>query len=321
MSAEMKAKYHLPGLRYNYPLNMFWMSLLETHPEFFREEVEIASVFGSFPYALWNGGRLVPAEDQCDRGFVQNVIRSINARGIPVRYTFTNPLLTEEDLKDPFCNFCMEAGDNGQNQVLVFSPILEAYIREHYPSYAIDSTTCKEIRDVEDLNRELDRDYRYVVLDYNLNNHWELLENVHHKEKLEILVNSCCTPACPRRGEHYRQIARDERTVLENRRRAPNARKPVKPWRCEYGENAGIHVISRYPTFVSPEQIREEYLPRGICNFKLEGRTANLFSLIETYCYYMLRPECVSEARLLLLRNLEEMKIITVNRPRPGRFE
>jgi collagenase-like PrtC family protease len=64
--------------------------------------------------------------------------------------------------------------------------------------------------------------------------------------------------------------------------------------------------------------IYEKYLPMGINNFKIEGRTANLFSLIETYCYFMIKPEYVGEARLLLLRNLQQAKIVMVNKPRPG---
>ena len=37
-----KVRFHLPGLRYNFPLNMFWVSMLEQHPEYFREGVESA---------------------------------------------------------------------------------------------------------------------------------------------------------------------------------------------------------------------------------------------------------------------------------------
>lgn len=316
---DSKARFHLPGLRYNYPLNMFWISMLETHPEYFRDGVEIGSLFGIFPLALWNGGRFI-GNDQCDAGFVRSVIRAVNAKGIPIRYTFTNPLLTESDLKDPYCNFLLEAADNGMNEVLVFSPILEAYIRENYPGYAVNSTTCKEIRDVADLNAELERDYKYVVLDYNLNNRWDLLEGVEHKERLEILINALCTPNCPRRGDHYKNIARNERIVLANRKLPPSRQKPLIPWQCSYGDHNNLYTIMDYPTFVSPEQIWNEYLPRGIVNFKIEGRTGNLFSLIETYCYFMIKPEHVGEARLLLLRNLEQAKVINVGKPKPARW-
>ena len=221
----LKARFHLPGLRYNFPLNMFWVSLLKQYPQYFREGVEIASCFGVFPFALWNGGRDT-GTDQCDAGFVKNVVKNINAQGIAVRYTFTNPLLTEADLKDPYCNFLLKTADNGMNEIIIFSPLLEKYIRKNYPSYKFTSTTCKEIRDVKALNDELARDYHYVVLDYNLNNRFELLEGIEHKEKLEILVNALCTPNCPRRGEHYRQIAENERIRYENRKLPKEKQKP-----------------------------------------------------------------------------------------------
>ena len=313
----VKARFHLPGLRFNYPLNMFWVSLLEQYPERFREGVEIASFFGCFPVALWNGGRLI-AHDQCDAAYIKNVVKSVNSKGIPVRYTFTNPLLTEADLDDPFCNFCMEVGDNGMNEVMIMSPILEKYIREKYPSYKLNSSTCKEIKDVKTLNDEINKDYQYVVLDYHLNNKWDFLDGVEHKEKLEVLVNTLCTPNCKRRGDHYRQIAKDQRTVLLNRKLPADKQIPIEPWHCEYGEKNCIHTIQDYPTFISPEDIWSKYIPAGINNFKIEGRTGSLFSLIDTYCFFMLKPECVGETRLLLLRNLQKAGIIKVSTPRPG---
>lgn len=317
-NANLPVRFHLPGLRFNYPLNMYWVSLMKTHPEFFRENVEIGSFFGCFPVALWNGGRLI-AHDQCDKAFINNVIKSINAKGIPVRYTFTNPLLTEADLDDPYCNYCMKAADNGMNEVMVFSPILEKYIREKYPSYSINSSTCKELKSADDINKEFEKDYKYVVLDYNLNNHWDFIDGLTHPEKLEVLVNTLCVPACPRRGEHYRHIGKLQREILENRKLPPEQRKNiVDDWKCEYGEYNCLYTIKDYPTFISVDQIYDEYLPHGINNFKIEGRTANLFSLIETYSYYMLKPECVGEARLLLLTNMQSAGLITVNKPRPS---
>lgn len=312
-------RFHLPGLRYNYPLNMFWISMLKQYPEYFREGVEIASFFGCFPFAIWNGGRLVP-NDQCDSAFVKNVIQNINAAGIPIRYTFTNPLLTKDDLSDPFCNFCMDAANNGKNEVIIVSPILEEYLREKYPNFQYNSSTCKEIRDVQTLNEELDRDYQYVVLDYNLNGKWELLHEVEHKEKLEILVNPVCIPNCKRRGEHYRHIAKMQKIIQKNQKLPPEHRQKIENWYCEYGEKNCLYTIQNYSTFVSVEDIWNEYVPRGINNFKIEGRTASLFSLIETYCYYMIKPEYVGQARLLLLKNLEHMKVITVNKPRPSKW-
>lgn len=314
-----KVRFHLPGLRYNYPLNMFWVSMMETHPEFFREGVEIGSFFGTFPYSLWNGGRLI-GDDQCDSGFVKAVVKNVNAKGIPIRYTFTNPLLEEEDIHDPFCNFCMQVGDNGMNEVMIMSPILEKYIRETYPSYKHNSSTCKEIKDVDVLNKELEGDYKYVVLDYNLNNRWDILEKVEQKERLEVLVNTLCIPNCPRRGEHYKNVGRNQKIMLKNRTLPADKKLPIETWHCEYGDHNCLHTIMDYPTFISVEDIWNKYVPNGINNFKIEGRTAYLFSLIDTYCYYMVKPEKVGEARLLLIKNLEAAGIFSIHKPRPAKW-
>lgn len=315
----MRVKFHLPGLRYNYPLNMLFVSLLKKHPEYFREGVEIASFFGEFPLSIWNGGRL-SLGDQCDSRFIQEVVKNINANGIPVRYTYTNPLITEEDLADPYCNFCMKVADNGMNEVMVFSPILEAYIRKNYPSFKINSSTCKEIKDWEQLNEELKKDYHMVVLDYNLNNKFDMLEKIENKDKVEVLVNTLCIPACPRRGDHYKNVGINQRIILENRKNPPEKQQPIVPWHCEYGDKNCIHTIQDYPTYISPEQIWEKYVPMGFSNFKIEGRTGNIFSLIETYCFYMIKPERQGEARLMLINNLVANKIITVNKPRPAKW-
>ena len=311
----MEVNFHLPGLRQNYPLNMLVLSLLEQKPEVFREGIKIASFFGEFPSSLWNGGR--PSNyDQCDAGYIRNVIKNINAKGIPVRYTYTNMLLNEEDCKDPYCNFCMKEADNGMNEVMIFSPVLEKYIRENYPSFKLNSSTCKEIRDIDGVNAELEKDYNLVVLDYNLNNQFDVLEQIKRKDKCELLVNACCVPNCPRRGEHYRFLAKQEAIALKNRELPANKQKAIPGWYCEYGENTSLYVSKNYSTHISPEAIWEKYVPMGFNQFKLEGRTANLFLLIDTYAYYFAKPEYRDEMRFVLTTNLQSNKIITVNRPK-----
>lgn len=315
----MEVCFHLPGLRQNYPLNMLVLNLLKTKPDWFREGVKIASFFGEFPTSLWNGGR--PSNyDQCDATFIRNVVKNINAQGIPVRYTYTNMLISEPDLADPYCNFCMEVADNGMNEVMIFSPILEKYIREKYPSFKINSSTCKELRDIDQVNEELKKDYYLVVLDYNFNNKFDELARIEDKARCEILVNTLCKPNCPRRGDHYKNIAKNQRIMLKNRNHPKDKQIPLEPWHCEYGEYNCIHTIQEYSTYISPEAIWEKYVPMGFNQFKIEGRTANLFSLVETYCHFLIRPEKQGEARILLLNNLVANHVLTVNRPKPSHW-
>lgn len=315
----MEVCFHLPGLRQNYPLNMLVLNLLKTKPDWFREGVKIASFFGEFPTSLWNGGR--PSNyDQCDATFIRNVVKNINAQGVPVRYTYTNMLISEPDLADPYCNFCMEVADNGMNEVMIFSPILENYIREKYPGFKLNSSTCKEIRDIDQVNEELKKDYYLVVLDYNFNNKFDELAKIEDKARCEILVNTLCKPNCPRRGDHYKNIAKNQRIMLKNRNHPKDKQIPLEPWHCEYGEYNCIHTIQEYSTYISPESIWEKYVPMGFNQFKIEGRTANLFSLVETYCHFLIRPEKQGEARILILNNLVANHVLTINRPKPSHW-
>ena len=51
----------------------------------------------------------------------------------------------------------------------------------------------------------------------------------------------------------------------------------------------------------------------GFSNFKIEGRTFDLFNLMEHYLYYMIKPEYRDNARLVFLRNLRRNGVIMVN--------
>ncbi len=346
--AEKKIKFHLPGLSFNFPLNMLLVDLLKQKPEFFREGVEIGSFFGEFPTSLWNGGRFSYGV-QCPQDMVRYAVKSINDLGIPVRYTFTNPIIFEEDLADPYCNFCMQVGDNGMNEVMILSPILEKYIREKYPSYKHNSSTCKEIKDINKLNEELKKDYYLVVLDQNLNRDMDFIAQIEDKERIELLVNSCCGPNCARRAEHYRYISAQQRVVLANRdiimngkdpkqvldslpdyvkERLPKDAKegkfsvdpagrkfiPLPEWFCEYGEYNTPYSIRNNINYIPAEDVWEKYVPMGFCNFKIEGRTGNIFSVVDNYVNYMCTPEGRDEARYTLLTQLKGQGIIGVNR-------
>lgn len=345
--ADNKVKFHLPGLSFNYPVNMLLVDLMKQRPEFFRDNVEIGSFFGEFPTSLWNGGRFSYGA-QCPEEMVKQVVKSINDLGIPVRYTFTNPIVTEADLDDPYCNFCMQVGDNGMNEVMILAPVLEKYIREKYPSYKHNSSTCKEIKEIDKLNEELRRDYFLVVLDQNLNRDFDFIAQIEDKERIELLVNSCCGPDCARRAEHYVVISAQQRVVLANRairegkdpakviaelpdyvkERLPQPAKegkfqkdpmghpmiPLPEWHCQYGDFNTPFTVRGNKNYIPAEDIWEKYVPLGFRNFKIEGRTGNVFSVVENYVNYLCKPEMRDEARYTLLTQLKAQGLLNVNR-------
>ncbi len=317
----MSVKFHLPDFARLGKFNLLFKVMIDKNPEFFREGVEIASVYGVFPPSAWNGGRLQTG--YCEKTYVKSLIKAYDEKNIPLRFTFTNPAIEKKHLSDEFCNFVLHTANNGKNGCIVMSPILEEYIRTNFPNYKITSSTCKRITDPDALYAEIEKGYDLVVLDYDFNNNFEVLEKIPCKDKVEILVNPCCVPKCPNRSLHYQMIGQEQLMLASHIRRHPGAPydpdkferehpegKPVFECNCVYRT---IFDIQDLPTHITPDDIWNKYVPMGFNNFKIEGRTFDLFNLIEHYMYYLVKPECRDRVRLALLRNLNGNNVISFN--------
>jgi hypothetical protein len=86
---------------------------MKKYPEKFNDDYEIGSVYGTFPGAIWNGGRAVFGV--MSKKDIKLVLDNYNKLGIPVRFTWTNSLLEEKHLNDTYCNLIMELANNGRN--------------------------------------------------------------------------------------------------------------------------------------------------------------------------------------------------------------
>lgn len=316
----MSIKFHLPDFATHYHFNRIFVVMFQNCPEYFYDDIEIASFYGTFPQSLWNGGRSI--EGICDKYYVKNVVQEFDKLQIPLRFTFTNPMITEEHLNDDFCNYILRTAQNGINGVIVVSPILEEYIRAKYPRYKITSSTCKRITDINNLNNETNKNYDIVVLDYDLNNKFDILEKVENKEKCEILVNACCRPNCPNRVDHYREIGLSQIALCDYLKKKTKKPFDYKEYglyenrndilQCPYMEYDAVDV-RRHSTHITPEAIMEKYVPMGFNQFKIEGRTANFINLTEYYLYYMVKPEYREKARIVFYYQLKLNKVITDN--------
>ncbi len=296
----MKINFHIPDFTNHLYLNTILINSISKYPEYFHDGLRIASIFGNFGGSVWNGGRFLGG--MTDMNFVKHVAEAINSKNIPLRFTHTNPMLEKKHLGDPFCNQVMRMCNNGFNEAIVMSPVLEEYIRENYPDYPITSSTCKQIENIDGVKEELKKDYKYVVLDYN----FDQLEQIDEKDRArcEVLVNACCTPKCKRRGEHYRSIGLEQIAEWEHKKNMLS-KKPyeAKGFACEFMNN-GPYAITDYVTYISPQDIFEKYLPMGFNNFKIEGRTIQDICLLEYYIIYMVKPEYQNKIRLDMLTAL-----------------
>ena len=279
MENKKEIYWHLPGLCSLRYLNIVFLGLMKQYPDKFREGYKIASVYGTFPGAIWNGGRSVFGKiSETD---IEKIIKAYNDNGVPVRFTWTNSLLEEKHMSDAFCNKIMELADNGFNQVLVNRDCVEQHIRKNYPNYPMISSTTKRVTDLQGIKEELEKDYHLVVLDYDLNHDEKVLTELEpYAGKLEILVNEICYPHCPMRKMHYRDEARAQ---LENDTKSffdcPNKSTPRVFSECK-----------KRPAFISNEEIGN-YIDRGYVNFKIVGRGLPPQFALDSYLYFLVKDE------------------------------
>lgn len=287
----------------HWELNLNLIDMIKEHPEYFYDELEIASCFGCFAPALWNGGRAIAGFTSKEQ--ITNTIKWFNERNVPIRFTFTNPTITEKDLKDRFCNRICKEAENGFNEIICNTQVLEDYIRENYPKYPLVSSTCKQLEDYDSLMREFEKGYKLVVLDYNWNNDFERLEKIpmEYRERCEILVNPYCMPHCPRRGEHYKVLGECQRkastTPVASQKTTEEIMTGAREFKCP---NSGFNFyqITGYSTFVGLDSIKR-YMEMGFNNFKIEGRVIRKYNVLESYMYYMVKPEYRDMVRLEML--------------------
>lgn len=253
-------------------------------------------VIGAFydcPGGIWNGGRqLIPRTYD-----LQKIKNGFLDSNIPLRFTFTNPILQAKHLLDDYCNSIVETFNTGNNEILCNSPLLEQYLRKKYSNnYKYISSITKCLRtdfNIEDVEISKDK-YYLTVLDFDWNNNFSLLSKIQNKDKCEILVNSSCIPKCRYRENHYQAIAELELYG-----------KAITTYKCG-SSSLRYYETKQYPHYISPQDIENIYLPMGFKHFKLEGRQMNDLELIEVVLDYLIKDEYKLEVR----SNLQ-----TVNHP------
>ncbi|SFB97788.1 hypothetical protein [Butyrivibrio sp. YAB3001] len=287
--------WHLPGFSVFRDLNSTIIDLMREYQNCFYENYRVGSVYGTFPGAIWNGGRTVLGF--CPKNEIERTIKLFNSKHVPVRFTWTNPLIEEKHLNDTFCNMIMRIANNGENQVLVNTEVLEKYLRENYPNFKYISSTTKRITDPEKLHKELEKDYFMVVLDYDMNHNEEVLKSLQPvADRVEILVDEICFPNCPKRLEHYRDEALKQ---LEC--------EVARPFPCpNRQEKKTFEDCKNKPAFISREQMKD-YINLGFRNFKLVGRGLPQNLVLDSYMYYLVKEDSQEFIRNQIVKRLTEI--------------
>lgn len=160
------------------------------------------SIFG----LKWNGGRVCSPKDSIPLTSLISLIKQYNDLGVGFNWSFTNLLLTKEDINDEYCNLLLEATNDSLNGVILTSSILKEHIKKNYPKLRIIYSVCNGLKSIDEYKKALDEN-DLVVLHPDFNHNHSFLEQLPDKKRIEVMVNDICSFGCPYRYEHYKQLS------------------------------------------------------------------------------------------------------------------
>lgn len=288
--------FYLPGFSdgFRNTVNLFFIDLLNSNPEYFYDNIVIKGVYDCFRGMIWNGGRGIMGNLSLTDAI--NILESYNSRNVSLRFTYTNSKLTEDLYFDKQCNIITMLAHNGKNEIIINDDKFYNFLKSTYPNYNYISSTTKCLLDEDNIKNELNK-YYLTVLDYRKNKNFKLLNEL-NPERIELLLNPYCGVGCQSRAEHYAVISESQ---LENSMTKEAEWMEQGNCKCycpNFYEN-----LKNNSAVIKKEEL-QNYINMGFKHFKIEGRTNNIIDVIESYLYYMVKPEYIDEIRYKVLKML-----------------
>jgi hypothetical protein len=183
----------------------------------------------------------------------------------------------------------------------VASDLLLDYIHEVYPKFNFISSSSKEIWDIKELQKELNRDeFSYVIANTIFNPNDEILK-LDNKEKIILVANSSHKYSCP-----HDNLRNDYMSQLQlNYGKQPDSMANVPCTQCSSILDDFYTVKRDRKHFITVDDMYGKYPENGINTFYIFGRGYNAFDLLEAYVYYMIKPEYQDYVRLRMMIDLQ----------------
>lgn len=262
----------------------------------FYDNISIGGVYGSFPKQIWNGGRpnldnrIIPLEN------VEEIFKIYREEfNTQIQLTYTNSLLTEYHLNDEYCNEITKIANKYNAEVLCNNSLLEEYLRKNYPNLKYSLSVTKNIEDIPTFNKLIkENKYENYVLHCFLNKNFEQIQKIQNKEKVEIILNQTCQPFCPYTFSHY-----DEYNFynLYGHERYPDSLKCKNNRKCNF-LTYKQYLIGNTEMNIFKEELYDKYIKElGFSKFKIVGRDFLIYTIMEFYLYYLVKPEYYDEIR------------------------
>jgi hypothetical protein len=150
---------------------------------------EIESIFGFVQQSSLYGGRMFGDRELSDRDVAQ-----LNNAGIGVRIPMSNHFAEEPEYEKS--RVILDRYHSKINSIIVTNDDLAHWIRRDYPRYTLDASVIKNIKSHEKIEAALEL-YDSVVLPMRLNEEFDFLEKIKHKDRIILFANAGCALTCP----------------------------------------------------------------------------------------------------------------------------
>ena len=254
--------------------DLFWqiLDIKKERPEVFYDEMEKLSVYYMFKYSIWS-------KTPTDRGCIpfENIEADLNKlqdASCGIFFELENTELEKECFYDRFSNIVMDTARGKDVYAVVYSSSFAEFIKERYPFIKL---VLSEIRRAD----KLEKPFEMRVIDYNAYKNGFSGS----REEIVLAVNSFCSNS-------YKCT----RIISDNKLNYSIERPNNCPERIRTFTD-----MKKNALFVSLEEMRR-INDEGVKNFFVKANSDDRYEILETYLYYLIKPEFLDEIRLRLIK-------------------
>ena len=285
--------FSIPGWHCYYKLYNSINTIRKRYPFIFVKGIKIDAIYDCPPSCIWNGGSFTFGQTLTKNQLIDICTFYKNILKVPIRLTFTNPVLTESDLKDRYGNMIAETVRLFEgNEALVSTDLMANYLSRQYPNLKL----IRSIIGTKDAPYSENTLFKRTVLARRENNNFNLLHNIPetHRGNIEILCNEVCIPNCPYTYEHYANHGLDQLHYCTDSKGCKMT-QICRDFRA-------LNIQYRY-NHLDLDDIFLTYLPLGYKHFKFSPRFDESF-FIEEFARFFIREEYQQDFRVLVRKDL-----------------
>ena len=263
----------LPLLHNNFAFNNAFQNFILKFPDKLIFPLQVESVYGAFPYSLWNGG--INSSFGKDLLY-RELTKCIDQENAVIRLDCSNTYLINTDLFDRHQNVILSLLESRGNMIDIADLSIYNYIEDNYKNFSYTlSENANLIHPLDEtlINGFLDNE-KFAMITLNNLNAIDL-KNIDKKSKIEMLVsNNCCKCSnylnCKSK-EQNNQIIFSSRSVFQD---------------CPQRQNF-------YNTKFLIDEIKQ-YSLLGIHHFKIAPPNINEINQFNKYIIFnLVKPEAI----------------------------